>query len=464
MSTIYGAVQKTQTNGASTELSHINEEIYKKNIELAEKNKVLSLLRQIYEIVLGAVTDPKNISEQVARLIVHEIGFRGVGIFLVEKSMLNNIGMEMSGISPEYEKKLSAICRDNELSLLNNKGNLLVSAINEKTKKTTKYLFDALNPMTDLNTASLIQSNLNIRTTAIFPLIVRGQLLGALMILLSEDLESITGTKVDIMDRLTEVIGVAIDNALLYREIQTANIKLKELDKLKDEFVSIASHELRTPMTIVRSYLWMLMQAQNGTLNEKQKIYVDRAYGSTVRLITLINDMLDTSRIDSGRVSLDLQPIDLGKLSQDVIAETKTRAEQLGLSLNVEARVVPTVIADGEKIREVLINLIGNSMKFTPKGGSISIKFEVGEDSVTTKVVDTGMGFTKEYEAKLFQKFGFINTSYQMNKSDNGGTGLGLYICKSILEMHGGTIQAMSPGPGKGAVFSFSLKKQSETK
>ena len=463
MSTVYGTVQKTQTNGSSSELSHINEEIYKKNIELAEKNKVLSLLRQIYEIVLSTVTDPKNISEQVSKLIVHEIGFRGVGIFLVQKSMLKNIGMELSGISPEYEKKLSAICRDNELSLKNDKANLLVLTVNEKTKKTTKYLFDVLNPMTDLNTASMIQSNLNIRTTAIFPLLVREQLLGVLMIFLSEDADSITGTKTDIMDRLAEVIGVAIDNALLYSEIQAANIKLKELDKLKDEFVSIASHELRTPMTIVRSYLWMLMQVQNGTLTDKQKIYVDRAYGSTVRLINLINDMLDTSRIDSGRVALDLQPVNLLKLSQEVIAETKTRAEQLGLILSVEARAVPAVVADSEKIREVLINLIGNSMKFTPKGGSIKIMFEVGEDDVTTKIVDTGMGFTKDYEGKLFQKFGFIKTSYQMNKNDNGGTGLGLYICKSILDMHGGTIHAMSPGIGQGSTFSFSLKKHHAT-
>ena len=207
----------------------------------------------------------------------------------------------------------------------------------------------------------------------------------------------------------------------------------------------------------------MLMQVQNGTLTDKQKIYVDRAYGSTVRLINLINDMLDTSRIDSGRVALDLQPVNLLKLSQEVIAETKTRAEQLGLILSVETRAVPAVVADSEKIREVLINLIGNSMKFTPKGGSIKIMFEVGEDDVTTKIVDSGMGFTKDYEGKLFQKFGFIKTSYQMNKNDNGGTGLGLYICKSILDMHGCTIHAMSPGIGQGSTFSFSLKKHHAT-
>lgn len=461
MSTISGAVP---SSSGTNDLSHINEEVYKKNAELAEKNKVLQLLRKIDEIILSTITDPKQIGEQVTQLIVREIGFKCVGIFKLQNGILENIGLGLSGGNLDQEKILGDIFTNNALVATKSKDNLIVQATYEKQKKVTKYLFDILHPMADMNTSSLIQSTLHIKSAFVFPLVVRDDLLGALMILLSEDEDSITHLKGDVMERLAGVIGIALDNALLYKETKEANIKLKELDKLKDEFVSIASHELRTPMTIVRSYLWMLMQAQNGALNEKQKLYIDRAYGSTVRLIHLINDMLDTSRIDSGRVVINLEPIDIQKLAREIVAESEMRAEQLNLSLRVEDRVVPLVLADREKIREVLINLIGNSMKFTPQGGSITIKFEVGEDIVTTRVIDTGMGFTKEYEERLFQKFGFIKTSYQMNKSDNGGTGLGLYICKSILDMHGGTITAMSQGPNKGSVFSFTLKKYNETK
>lgn len=461
MSTISGTVT-SPSNGS--DLSHINEEIYKKNAELAGKNKVLQLLRKIDEIVLSTITDPKQIGEQVTELIVQEIGFRCVGIFKLQNGILENIGLGLSGEIQEQERKLKELFRDNALVAAESADNLIVKATIDKQKKVTKYLFDVLHPMTDMNDASLIQSTLHIKTAIVFPMVVRDDLLGALMILLSEDEEAITRLKGDVMERLAGVIGIALDNALLYKETQEANIKLKQLDKLKDEFVSIASHELRTPMTIVRSYLWMLMQAQNGALSEKQKLYVDRAYGSTVRLIHLINDMLDTSRIDSGRVVINLEPIDMESLVKEIVSETQTRAEQLGLNLQMESRALPKVMADREKIREVIVNLVGNSMKFTSKGGTILIKFEIGEDLVTTKVVDTGMGFTKEYEGMLFQKFGFIKTSYQMNKSDNGGTGLGLYICKSILDMHGGSISAMSQGPNKGSVFSFTLKQYHETK
>jgi len=459
MSTVSGTVRNPSS---SLELSHINEELYKKNAELAGKNKVLSLLSEIDQIILSTVNDPMHISERVAQLIVREVGFRAVGIFILKDNTLQSIGMELSGNVLEDEKKLLSICKDNKIATIKNTENLLVQTLNEKQKKATKYLFDVLNPMTDLHTASTIQSNLQIKVAMAFPLLARNEMLGVLLILLNEDEGSMSTLKTDIMSRLANVIGIAIDNALLYQKIQEANIKLKQLDKLKDELVSITSHELRTPMTVVRSYLWMLMQAQNGALNEKQKMYIDKAYGATVRLIHLINDMLDTSRIESGRMSLNFEAVNLYKLSQDVVAEVLSRAQLLGLTVKCENRMTPLVHADAEKIREVLINLIGNSLKFTPRGGSITIAFEVGDDSVTTKVIDTGMGFTQEYQSKLFMKYGFIKTSYETNKSDAGGTGLGLYICKSIIDMHGGSIQAKSDGSGKGATFSFILKLHHE--
>lgn len=456
MSTVAGSVRDAT---AASDLSHINEEIYKKNSELAEKNKVLSLLRKIDEITLSTITDPQHISDQVAKFILQEIGFRGVGIFLLHKTELKNIAMELSGTVLEYERLLLKIFQEQSVSLIDHKENLLVRVVNERKKKVTKYLFDVFHPMTDLNTASAIQGNIHVRTSVVLPLLVREQTLGAIIFFLSEDEELISGLKADVMDRLSEVIGISLDNAMLYREIQEANVKLQQLDKLKDEFVSIASHELRTPMTIIRSYLWMLMQAQNGLLNQKQKLYLDRAYGSTVRLIHLINDMLDTSRIESGRMSMNLESVDLHSLAADIVNEIVTRATQLGIAISVENRATPPVRADKEKIREVLINLIGNSLKFTPHGGYINIAFEVGEDTVLTKVVDSGAGFTPQVQAGLFQKFGFIKTAYQTNKSESEGTGLGLYISKSIIDMHQGSIQASSPGPGKGSTFSFMLRR-----
>jgi signal transduction histidine kinase len=272
-------------------------------------------------------------------------------------------------------------------------------------------------------------------------------------------------------------VSVAIENAKAVEEIKnfnstlrekvdeatdqlrSANDQLKEVDKLKDEFVSLASHELRTPMTAIKSYLWMAIAGKGGKLTEKQQYYLDRAYRSTDRLITLVNDMLNISRIESGRVLLDLSEVDIVKLAQEVAEEVLPHAQQLGIYVNVEENsATPHVLADPDKIKEVLINLIGNSLKFTQRGGVIEVSFAV-HNFVHVTVRDSGVGIAASDLSKLFQKFGFIPGSYVINRTVTQGSGLGLYLCRSIIKMHGGEIGAASEGIGKGTTFTFSLQK-----
>lgn len=245
---------------------------------------------------------------------------------------------------------------------------------------------------------------------------------------------------------------------MLYNELQSANEKLKELDKLKDEFVSLASHELRTPMTAIKSYLWMTLQGDAGPLNDTQKLYLERAYSSVERLIKLVNDMLNISRIESGRVTVELQKTDLYKLTQEVVDDVQPRAGELGVHVAISpGNNLPEVIADPDKIKEVLFNLLGNSLKFTPKGGSITVSFGQNADMIETTVTDTGTGISPENISKLFQKFSMLAESYSANKNATG-TGLGLYISRSIIDLHNGKIWALSDGVDKGSKFSFSLK------
>lgn len=288
-----------------------------------------------------------------------------------------------------------------------------------------------------------------------------------------------------VLEILAPQIAVAIQNAKSYEEIRRFNItlekevdqatkrlviannKLQELDKLKDEFVSVASHELRTPMTAIKSYLWMALQGKGGDLTTKQKYYLERAYSSTDRLIKLVNEMLNISRIESGRIALQVSKVELFDLLKEVIAEVLPRAQELELTISLKRSVQGDhgdgqrsiqVLADVDKCKEVLINLIGNSLKFTPKGGKITL--EVSQDSATevsVHVHDTGVGIAPEYVPSLFQKFGLIEGSYQTNQAASQGTGLGLFISKSIVELHGGKIWMESAGVGKGATFSFTL-------
>lgn len=304
--------------------------------------------------------------------------------------------------------------------------------------------------------------------------------------------EMFTTKDYNVLEILAPQIAVAIQNAKAYEEIRRFNItledevdratkellvaneKLKELDKLKDEFVSVASHELRTPMTAIKSYLWMALQGKGGDLTEKQKYYLDRAYSSTDRLIRLVNEMLNISRIESGRVALQVRKVPILGLLKEVVAEVQPRAEELKIDIHLSKTVKddkgekvesPVVVADIDKVKELVINLVGNSLKFVSKGGNIWISVaQLKSDEITVTVKDDGVGIAPNFIPVLFQKFGLIKDSYQTNQDVSQGTGLGLYISKSIIELHGGKIWAESEGKGKGATFSFTLPIYSEKK
>lgn len=270
--------------------------------------------------------------------------------------------------------------------------------------------------------------------------------------------------------------SVAIKNSLSYEEIKRFNItlkekveratqelrvaneKLKELDKLKDDFISITSHDLRTPMTAIKSYLWLVMHGKAGEIkNEKMKKYLDITYQSSERMITLINDLLNVSRIESGRIQLTLQPTPLEDIIAMEIAELLPKAQENKTKLTFEKpkEKLPVVMLDRERFPEIITNLVGNAIKFTPHGEiSVTVKKEVNFVEIAIK--DTGPGISKGDLPKLFTKFGRLDNSYTA-VSASGGTGLGLYITKNLVELHGGRVWVESK-VGKGTTFSFTVK------
>ena len=312
------------------------------------------------------------------------------------------------------------------------------------------------------------------------PLYVENEINGILLLGEKKSGDIYFSKDIEILKIFGPEVSVAVENAKAYEEIrrfnitlkekveratkdlQKANSKLQEVDKLKDEFVSLASHELRTPMTVIKSYLWLMLDKNNvGALSEKQKMYIDRAYTSTQRLINLVNDMLNVSRIESGRFTLVMKPIDLGDLINTVYTEMLPKAQEQKVNLEFAKPLQPLlkVQADSERIEQVLINIIGNSLKFTPENGSIriSIDYDPKTQQETVSVVDNGKGISAEDVPKLFQKFSMVGTNYLV-KQNAQGTGLGLYLSKSMVELMGGKIWAESEGLGKGSKFSFTLK------
>ncbi|HSX39504.1 MAG TPA: ATP-binding protein [Candidatus Saccharimonadales bacterium] len=234
----------------------------------------------------------------------------------------------------------------------------------------------------------------------------------------------------------------------------------KELEKTKNDFVSVTSHELRTPMTIIKSYLWMLQNEKGGPLSDKQKEYVEKAVRGTERMLNLINDTLNISRIEQGRIEFHIEKVNYPELLGELEAEFKVKTDERNLYLKMEIDPkVSDVWVDRNKLREILTNFVGNSVKFTKMGG-ITVKVEMQDDGmVKSSVIDTGKGIAKEDMAKLFHKFSRLDNSYQ-TVAESGGTGLGLFIVKSLVEAMGGAAGAFSDGVDRGSTFWFTLRSQ----
>ncbi len=443
------------TVSAVTGIEHIMQEMYKKNQELNDRNKTLALLRNIDEIVLSTVTDLDQVSQKVADLLVKD-EFKFVTIHMVngEEKCLSPISLSLSFNSLEKDKTEKYL---NQSILTSEKENVLVKTLNTKKVQMIKDISQIFGDAIEKNEAEKIQNENKINTIISYPLVVRLEVIGIITIGISEKEDELTNENKALIDRLAGVVGIALDNSLLYKTLQEANERLKQLDKLKDEFVSLASHELRTPMTIIKSYLWLFMDKKKD-LTEKEKSYLTRAYSSTERLINLVNDMLNVSRIESGRLSLELKPIQIVDVIQKQVEELVPRAQQLKLSLTFTKpnMQIQSINADHERIEQVIINLVGNSLKFTPPGGAINVSIISEDKDILVKVKDNGKGMNKEDLSKLFQKFGTMGGNY-LHKQEAQGTGLGLYLSKKLIEMHGGKMWAESEGEGKGSTFSFTI-------
>lgn len=214
--------------------------------------------------------------------------------------------------------------------------------------------------------------------------------------------------------------------------------RLKEVDKMKDEFISIASHELRTPITTLKGYLSMALEGDYGELNEVGQKGFKIMEASVNRLGTLVEDLLNVSRIEQNRLSVNAVPIELTPLLESLLAEFELRVQEKGLKLKPKIPTdLPKVFADEDKLRQVLVNLIGNSVKYT-KEGEIELIAEKEDDKfITITVKDSGVGMSGEEREKLFSKFYRIQTS---DTKGIVGTGLGLWITKQLVELMGGKI------------------------
>lgn len=304
----------------------------------------------------------------------------------------------------------------------------------------------------------------------ILPLAIKQEVLGGILLGNKSSGEIYSNEDILFLETFVPQLAIAVQNALSFEEIRRFNITLKEevrkatselkaandqlkqLDKLKDEFVSLASHELRTPMTSIKGSLAMILEGYAGNFSLKARKLLTAAFNENDRLIRLVNNLLNSSRIEAGRFTFKVTEVDVHQLIVEVVANLQMAAMEKNVYLKfVGSDQQLMVLADSDKIREVIINFIGNAVKFTTQGG-VTLTAETNDKMVVVHVSDTGPGIPESGLKLLFKKFSQVHDK----TTHPGGTGLGLYISKQIVEGLGGKIWVASK-VGQGSTFSFSL-------
>jgi signal transduction histidine kinase len=269
-------------------------------------------------------------------------------------------------------------------------------------------------------------------------------------------------------------LAIAVQNALRFEEIQQFNItlqqkveeatkqlrhanqKLKELDATKDEFISMASHQLRTPLTSIKGYLSMVLEGDVGAVKKDQRKMIQQAFDSAEQMVFLIADLLNVSRLQSGKFVIENKPTDLEKLVTSEVDRLNETAKNHGVKLACEVSdSFPSLSLDENKIRQVVMNFIDNAIYYTPSGGSIDVKLEASAHDITYTVTDTGLGVPAAVQHKLFSKFYRADNARKMRPD---GTGLGLFMAKKVIVAQGGAIIFKS-AEGKGSTFGFSFPR-----
>lgn len=267
---------------------------------------------------------------------------------------------------------------------------------------------------------------------------------------------------------------IAIQNALHFEEIQRFNItlqeeidnktrelrrknkRLEELDDIKDDFISMASHQLRTPLTSVKGYLSMVLEGDAGEVNAQQAKMLGQAFTSAQRMVFLITDLLNVSRLKTGKFVIEAVPVNLGAMIREEVGQLKEVAEAKGIKLSFKKPVnFPELMLDEVKIRQVIMNFMDNAIYYTPTGGHIKVELIEKPSTIELRVVDDGIGVPRSEQHHLFTKF-YRATNARKARPD--GTGLGLFMAAKVISAQGGSI-IFSSKEGKGSTFGFAFSK-----
>jgi signal transduction histidine kinase len=292
------------------------------------------------------------------------------------------------------------------------------------------------------------------RTVLAVPMLREGEPIGVFVLSRDKEVNPFTEKQVELVTSFADQAVIAIENVRLFNEIQNKGRQLEIANKHKSDFLANMSHELRTPLNAIIGFSEALLEKMFGEMNVKQEDYLRDIHSSGEHLLSLINDILDLSKVEAGRMELELSDFSLPAALQNAMTLVRERAQNHGIAL--EFHVDPQlgeIRADERKFKQIVLNLLSNAVKFTPNGGCVQVDARMNGSSVQVSVKDTGVGIAEKDREAVFEEFQQVGHDYT---TKHEGTGLGLALTRRFVELHGGKISLESE-PGKGSTLTFTL-------
>jgi signal transduction histidine kinase len=444
------------------DLEHVTQEMYRRNLDLVRANKTLSLLRTIDTLVLESPDSLAALCKQICDAITESYEYPFVAILSKE---LRGSHLPLTGWSANGKTKLVDTASIEHVYLntaaypwyTDPKGGKIFVISNLSSPRLSRQLHS------NQHIVDFMVKTLGLKSVCMIKLMARQDLVGVMAIGLNHHIERLPADEQEFLERLGGAVGVAVDNKRLFEEnqhivgqLQKSNHRLRLLDEAKDDFISMASHQLRTPLTSVKGYISMVVEGDVGKLNDRQDKLLNQAFVSAQRMVYLIADLLNVSRLKTGKFVIQSIPSNLADVIEGEVNQLLETATARGLELIYRKPAnFPMLMLDETKIRQVVMNFIDNAIYYTPRGGYIKVVLEDKGDSIQFEVIDNGIGVPKHEQHNLFTKFFRADNA---KKARPDGTGLGLFMAKKVIIAQGGSVIFHSE-EGHGSTFGFAFEK-----
>ncbi|MGE5128484.1 MAG: GAF domain-containing protein [Sphingomonadaceae bacterium] len=431
----YVSLLKTFADQAVIAIENVR--LFNETKEALEQQKASA---EVLEVIGGSVADTKPVFDKILESCARLFGGRYVGITLVGEDGMVHGGAYRGPSEKEFR-------------------NIFPVPLNNDSGTGRAILERRVLHYPDLHASGVPAAvrrgsgPLGTKSMILAPMLWEGKGIGAIVVG-REVAGAFTDKEIALLKTFADQAVIAIQNSRLFHEIEENSRQLTIANQHKSDFLANMSHELRTPLNAIIGFSEVLLEKMFGELNEKQLDYLNDIHSSGKHLLALINDVLDLSKIEAGRMELELSKFDLPAAIANALTLVRERAQRHGiaLSLHVDPRL-GEVQADERKCKQILLNLLSNAVKFTPDGGRVAVSARLDTDKAEISVADTGIGIAREDHQTVFEEFRQVGRDYTKKAE---GTGLGLALARRFVELHGGTIRLDSE-PGKGSTFTFTL-------